>query len=270
MNSDNPTLPYGYGKQTKLFVAYKQYTKGLFNQPQEHGRHKADLALMHGAFRPHPDLAQMIQSTQTRMLETPPLAAGSPPPTGYMCLHARIQPDMQHDRPCKSQKETRLANMSKAFVPGSSRTTGPTRLDHFESSLVGTRKFHRQSLGRRKFARSQCIASRRTVEWNGPRPGSRYQQFAPHFVVCQTRSQCGRQSGELSISRGHGGHVPGERQGYVLEQELVWLGHQVEETKQQLQHLQATIHTKTQELKRLRRADSEWMELKSGELEYQI
>ena len=121
VNSDNATLPYGYGKQTKLFVAYKQYTKGIHSQPPEHGRHTADLALMQGAFRPHPDLQQLIHSIQTRMLETPPplsssnssssLAADSPPPTGYMCLHARIEPDMQHHRPCKSQKETRLANI---------------------------------------------------------------------------------------------------------------------------------------------------------------
>ena len=75
-------------------------------------------------------------------------------------------------------------------------------------------------------------------------------------------------TGELAGATG--GHLPGERQRYVLEQELVWLGHQVEETQQQLQHLQTTIHTKKQELKRLRLADLEWMERKSGELEYQI
>ena len=75
-------------------------------------------------------------------------------------------------------------------------------------------------------------------------------------------------TGELAGATG--GHLPGERQRYVLEQELVWLGHQVEETQQQLQHLQSTIYTKKQELKRLRLADLEWMERKSGELEYQI
>ncbi|KAL7564972.1 hypothetical protein ACA910_011941 [Epithemia clementina (nom. ined.)] len=69
---------------------------------------------------------------------------------------------------------------------------------------------------------------------------------------------------------GGGGQLPGERQRYLLEQELAMLHDEWHIKQQQMQDIQATMKVKQQELKRLKQLDLEWMERKSGELNYQI
>jgi hypothetical protein len=60
-----------------------------------------DLAMMRGAFRPHPDLQQHIQRLVGSMDEQ--TSDGS-----YMALHARVEPDMQRHPVCRDKKMINL------------------------------------------------------------------------------------------------------------------------------------------------------------------
>ena len=66
------------------------------------------------------------------------------------------------------------------------------------------------------------------------------------------------------------GQLPGERQRNLLEQELLALTQELQLHLRQVEDIQATMEVKKQELKQLKQSDLEWIEQKSGELDYQI
>lgn len=81
---------------------YKQYVKNVVDHRKE--RSELDLAILKGAFRPHPEI-QNIMNTFIRMYGN----------EEYMVLHARIEPDMQRHDVCADKKETNLTNIIKSL-----------------------------------------------------------------------------------------------------------------------------------------------------------
>ncbi|KAL7579703.1 hypothetical protein ACA910_021848 [Epithemia clementina (nom. ined.)] len=113
VNHRNATLPYAAGRQPQLFPEYKKYT-GMVGTKRR-ARHPSDLAILKRALRPHPDFQSIIVDYKTSLLSKSLSSTSlSPPATtttyqkGYICLHARVEPDMQKHRPCKQHKETSL------------------------------------------------------------------------------------------------------------------------------------------------------------------
>ena len=100
--------------------------------PTRRGRHPVDLAMLqHGALVPHPSLMRVVHET-VQWLQTPP--SQTTPQTGtrteqedtddnpkndgrnsheggYLCLHARIEPDMQEHGYCVDQKVLSLSDI---------------------------------------------------------------------------------------------------------------------------------------------------------------
>jgi hypothetical protein len=93
----NATRPFAHGRYPKLMNKYKQYTKRMLHAGDNPSLNPVDLAMMRGAFRPHPDLQQHIQRLGGSMDEQ--ASDGS-----YMALHARVEPDMQRHPVCRDKK----------------------------------------------------------------------------------------------------------------------------------------------------------------------
>ena len=124
-----PMYLHPYGKHHHLFGGYKRYSsrKGPFaNQPFPH---RADLLIMQGALRPHPDLQDIInQQFQSLTNSTATTHATMQPTTNtitsasssssnssmeYMTLHARVEPDMQKHPVCSDKKVVNLTQIFK-------------------------------------------------------------------------------------------------------------------------------------------------------------
>ena len=97
----NATRPYGFGgRQNMLFSWYKNYRKKNPNS-----RHPSDLAILKGALRPHPDLQSLINRAKESLLPSSGKTSSS---SGYMCLHPRVEPDMQKHGVCRDKKVVSL------------------------------------------------------------------------------------------------------------------------------------------------------------------
>ena len=99
----NATNPVPYGKQVQLFVKYKRYTRRFENDGKHLSRHPTDAAIWEGAMKPHPDLLAIIQDTKNTIL--------SSTFQGYLCLHARVEPEMQFHDQCKEDKVIALKDI---------------------------------------------------------------------------------------------------------------------------------------------------------------
>ena len=140
----NATRPYASEKQHVYFLRYSSYTKQVqgaakleqrrrpqleqleqeqsqktihkqqqnLQAPQRKlpPRHAADLAILQGALQPHPDLRRMIEVVKQGMVPTTPSISSSSS-SGYLCLHARIEPDMQVHPYCPQYKVTQLRDI---------------------------------------------------------------------------------------------------------------------------------------------------------------
>jgi hypothetical protein len=93
----NATRPFAHGRYPQLMNKYKQYTKRMLHAGENPSLNPVDLAMMRGAFRPHPDLQQHIQRIVGSMDKQ--TSDGS-----YMALHARVEPDMQRHPVCRDIK----------------------------------------------------------------------------------------------------------------------------------------------------------------------
>ena len=141
----NATRPYASEKQHVYFLRYSSYTKQVqgaakleqrrrpqleqleqeqsqktihkqqqnLQAPQRKlpPRHAADLAILQGALQPHPDLRRMIEVVKQGMVPTTPSISSSSSSSGYLCLHARIEPDMQVHPYCPQYKVTQLRDI---------------------------------------------------------------------------------------------------------------------------------------------------------------
>ena len=107
-DSRNTTLLGAFGKQANLFGRYRGYRK------RSKERHRSDLAILRGAFRPHPDLQKLIEEAKGSMAPSQKqssissMSSSSSPPPGYMCLHPRVEPDMQKHPVCRDLKVVSL------------------------------------------------------------------------------------------------------------------------------------------------------------------
>jgi hypothetical protein len=93
----NATRPFAYGRYPKLMNKYKHYTRRMLHAGDNPSLNPVDLAMMRGAFRPHPDLQQHIQRLVGSMDD-------QTSDDSYMALHARVEPDMQRHPVCRDKK----------------------------------------------------------------------------------------------------------------------------------------------------------------------
>jgi hypothetical protein len=92
----NPSRPIPYGKQHKLMSAYIKYGKGKGIYATEDGhRHTAEILMLQGAMRPHPDLHEIIENLLHSLDGTK-----NNDTIEYMTLHARVVRLMMIDSPC--------------------------------------------------------------------------------------------------------------------------------------------------------------------------
>lgn len=99
-NISRATKPFAIGSTgLQAQNQYKQYVKRVVEGSQE--RHRVDLWMLRGAFRPHPALHSI-------MLEYWKKSGLS---MGYMALHARIEPDMQKHNMCVDAKVTNITHI---------------------------------------------------------------------------------------------------------------------------------------------------------------
>jgi hypothetical protein len=108
--ASSTTQPYAFGTYPQLFRIYRKYGKNLRRGDRAQRLRSDDLAMMRGAFRPHPDLQRHINELLTDASSTADAdrltdTASSPK---YMALHARVEPDMQNHIFCKENKVIRL------------------------------------------------------------------------------------------------------------------------------------------------------------------
>jgi hypothetical protein len=89
----NATKPYSFGRMHRLVAAFTKYVKGRGPYSIPNFRNSAELLILRGALRPHPDLMAIVNRLR-----------GSVEDASYMTLHARVEPDMQHHYPCKTVK----------------------------------------------------------------------------------------------------------------------------------------------------------------------
>jgi hypothetical protein len=81
---------------------YKQYVKNVVDQRKE--RSELDLAILQGAFRPHPEIQSIMDAFLRRYGHEE-----------YMVLHARIEPDMQRHNACSDKKVTNLTEIIQSL-----------------------------------------------------------------------------------------------------------------------------------------------------------
>jgi hypothetical protein len=88
-----------------LYVRYRRLTgKGGLALPGQ--RHPVDLAIVKGAFRPHPWLRAIIQKLLQDKFQTTNVT------DKFFTLHARVEPEMLRHQPCWQYKEM---NLTKIF-----------------------------------------------------------------------------------------------------------------------------------------------------------
>lgn len=132
-NNDNtfitpsPVRPYMFGNQ-QLMYAYKGYAKGVGDYAEDGHRNAAEILMLKGAMRPHPDMQAIIDekvrtlcllgdsSSNNNQTDTTPQQSSPPPPTplppyDYMTLHARVEPDMQAHPMCRDKKVLNLTDI---------------------------------------------------------------------------------------------------------------------------------------------------------------
>jgi len=131
--SPSPIRPYGFGYQHKLMAAYVHYGKGkgryIGDVSSGHLRNPAEILMLQGAMRPHPDLQAILDGLLQNASLLEPGASSSvpsttttiqmenqstlPPPLQlpYMTLHARVEPDMQHHVMCRDKKVINLTDI---------------------------------------------------------------------------------------------------------------------------------------------------------------
>jgi GDP-fucose protein O-fucosyltransferase len=124
------TRPFAFGRQKQLWNRYRAYTKNVVRRG--HAVHPAMRIIMGGgvqqagALKPHPDLQQHIDRLRGSLVQsdnkstTASVGAGDVVATttinnttgiknSYICLHARVEPDMQNHMMCRHQKVIHLA-----------------------------------------------------------------------------------------------------------------------------------------------------------------
>jgi hypothetical protein len=133
-----PQRPHGYGFQHKLMAAYTHYAKGkgrytiLSNDntttttAKSSRRNPAEILMLQGAMRPHPDLQAILdrllirasllqpnESTATSNYDDVGNDGSSTVPLqlDYMTLHARVEPDMQKHKVCRDKKVLNLTDI---------------------------------------------------------------------------------------------------------------------------------------------------------------
>jgi hypothetical protein len=110
----NAIRPMAYGKVQPMFIYYRRASRLTYENPSIFPRHPADVLMMQGAFRPHPDLQRIIHHHVC--IETG--RGGEKQP--YMALHARVEPDMQKHPMCRDKKVIELQpifDMLQAYFP---------------------------------------------------------------------------------------------------------------------------------------------------------
>jgi len=107
---DNATKPLAFtAKQHHLFAQYMRYQKGKKTALSEVFRDPADLLIIQGALRIHPELAEHAD----RLLQRVTSSGNETDKMEYMALHARIEPDMQAHPVCRDRKVLHLAQIVK-------------------------------------------------------------------------------------------------------------------------------------------------------------
>lgn len=101
------THPYIFGRQTKLFSSYKEYTSRSMEQRLP--RHPVEVLMFQGAFRPHPLLEMHIAKLHKNMGTQGNNRVDRK--GGYLCLHARVEPDMQVHTFCPDRKVRALRDI---------------------------------------------------------------------------------------------------------------------------------------------------------------
>lgn len=121
--SHKPMRPYAYGLQHKLSSAYMRYGqgKGAYVGDKEttgHLRNPAEILMLKGAMRPHPDLQAILDGLlqSVSLLEdgkstATPMISSAPLELDYMTLHARVEPDMQKHIMCRNKKVLNLTDI---------------------------------------------------------------------------------------------------------------------------------------------------------------
>lgn len=114
-----PTRPYGFGYQHRLFNVYMRYSKGKHQlySPDGH-RHPAEILMLQGALRPHPELQAILDRLKDQMLgRKGPSSTSSQTtslqeaPDPFMALHARVEPEMQKHPVCRGKKVLNLTDI---------------------------------------------------------------------------------------------------------------------------------------------------------------
>jgi hypothetical protein len=108
--ADGLTKPYAFGSTTDLLNAYKSYTSGIDDKRVE--RDPAELLILSGALRPHPELQSLLDHLTSNMIGQTTNETSRHKPSGYMALHARVEPDMQSSVFCRWAK---VKNLSTIF-----------------------------------------------------------------------------------------------------------------------------------------------------------
>ncbi len=178
-----PKRPYAYGYQHKLMAAYTFYAKGkgpyASNLKSNTGNHRnpAEILMLQGAMRPHPDLQTIIDRLLIQASLLPPNQSTAafesttrPLQLEYMTLHARVEPDMQKHRVCRDKKVINLTDIfdfmerkwseppvSKIFMP-INRQYLEREGDIYNHGDKGTR--NRPKVDKKKF-----LQEKRKINW---------------------------------------------------------------------------------------------------------
>ena len=133
---DSPTKPYGFmGDQSHLFAAYIRYAlkgRGPYINPESSSgvnssssssghRHPAEILMLQGAIRPHPDFIKIIDERLNVLTSSNDTRSShNKSKINFMTLHARIEPDMQQHTVCVNKKVynlTQLFEMMETYWP---------------------------------------------------------------------------------------------------------------------------------------------------------
>ena len=101
VDAENATKPYRLGqRQTSAVHKYLDHNTKVWKGKEK--RSPIEIAIMKGAFRPHPEMQRIIDDFLHSGMDS-----------SYMVLHARVEPDMQIHGKCKEKKVTAFRDIMR-------------------------------------------------------------------------------------------------------------------------------------------------------------
>jgi hypothetical protein len=88
-----------------------RYAKGNTQYAVDGHRNPAEVLMFQGALRPHAKIQALIDEKLKLLLGGPTSHSNNHTQSGYMTIHARVEPDMQRHMVCRDRKVTNLTQI---------------------------------------------------------------------------------------------------------------------------------------------------------------